>query len=145
MADLTLTPDVTYALVDGMGALDHPQYFWWKNVTSDRVWDDGDGVPANWKLTVAALDPMDPDGPWLHPDRTVDLTHQAVMKAVAGILSGLFSGPDGLPERCAPVGTGLIDLCWKLVADSENGYLSWDAASSDELIQVIMYGGVAFA
>lgn len=55
------------------------------------------------------------------------------MRALNGIRSGKFK-----------VTRATLDCAWKLVSDPEYGDLSWDGESSDELLQVIVYGRSVF-
>ncbi|AXH66450.1 hypothetical protein SEA_SATIS_301 [Streptomyces phage Satis] len=137
--------EVTYSLIDGTGALGEPQYFWWKDVTAEHT-DPGDGtVPKDWRLRITSVNPEDPedeDESGKFPPFVTEIDHAKVVEAVSGILKGRFTDPDKLPEKRTAVAGGTVDHCRKLVDDPEYGYLAWDAWVSDELLQVIVYGGV---
>jgi hypothetical protein len=139
--------EVTNALVDGMGALGEPQYFWWKDVTNEHA-DSGDGsVPKDWRMRITSLNPGDPDDvdeSGKFPPVVTEITHEKVVEAVGGILKGRFTDPDKMPEGVKPVSGTTVDHCNKLIDEPEYGYLSWDAWISDELLQVIVYGGIVW-
>lgn len=139
-------PQVTYDLVD-MGALTEPQYFWWEDVAVEHLPLSDGTVPADWRLRVQSANPHDPTGGNegnRFPPVGTEIRHEAVVKALDGILAGKFSDDDALDSRVHAVSPTTVDRCQKLVDDPEHGYLAWDAWVCDELLQVIVYGGIAF-
>lgn len=97
----------------------------------------GDGtVPPDWCLKVTAVNPHDPtcgDREEEFPPVVARIRHRDVVRALNGIRSGKFK-----------VTRATLDCAWKLVSDPEYGDLSWDGESSDELLQVIVYGRSVF-
>lgn len=139
------SPQITHALVGEMGALGDPQYFWWKDVTVEHLGSDDGVAPKDWRLRVVSLNPDDPDygdGTGKFPPFETEITHEVVAEAVTGILAGKFSDSDKLPEERNAVNVATVNRCRELVDDPENGYLSWDPWVADELLQVIVYGGI---
>lgn len=140
-------PQITHSLIDGMGALAEPQYFWWEDVVADHSLHGDETVPADWMLRVQSANPHDPNGGNegnKFPPFGTEIRHETVVKALDGILAGKFSDDGTLASHVHAVSPTTVEHCQKLVDDPEYGYLSWDAWVSDELLQVIVYGGIAF-
>jgi hypothetical protein len=143
-------PQMTYNVVD-MGALTEPQYFWWKDSSFEQdppLGTTSETKPLkDWCLRVTAVNPEDPDDEdetGKFPPIVTDIRHETVVKAIDGILAGAFSDKGRLPAGTMPVDESTVECCQKLVDDPEYGDLSWDPWVCDELLQVIVYGGIVF-
>ena len=139
-------PQITHSLID-VGTLTEPQYFWWEGVVAEHAPLSDEVVPADWLLRVQSANPHDPNGGNegnRFPPFGTEIRHETVVKALDGILAGRFSSDDALASHVRAVSPITMECCRKLVDDPEYGHLSWDAWVSDELLQVIIYGGIAF-
>ena len=145
---------LTHDLADVTGVLGESQYWWWISAEYDPM---GDSVPADWSYKVIALDPdrlddEDSDGLPFTVECTV--THAKVVNTLDMILSGFYDAREGenrknvrnenLPKGTTPVGAWTKECAQSVVKDPEHGHLTWDAWASDELLQLMTYGGIVF-
>lgn len=152
MGDYRTDHEVTKAVTDG--AMGNPQYWWWKDCT------DTSAPGTGWSFTFTAVNPEDYDeeDPEKYPAVEFELDHQKTADLIGRVLAGAFSDPSELPQGTFPEGTPkaqlpprtvfvsetTVNLCQRLAEDPENGYLSWDDWSVDELLQLAAYGGIVF-
>jgi hypothetical protein len=112
----TATPQDTFNHTIGAGAL---SYGWWLNT---RV--TGEDSP-DWTATITADDGND-------GEVTVTIRHQTVLTAARAVLASR-------PEYASDA---LVRECGHLIFDA--GETDFDAASSDELLQVMVLGKIIY-
>jgi len=123
----TATPQDTCDHMMGAGAL---SFSWWRYATVAGVGAAGDVLGDGWTATVRCEDPDDG-----RKSVTRQFGHADVIKAARKVVK---AGRPGIPGTTRE----MFDQCKHLVFSAD--YADFDACTSDELLQVIVLGKVAF-
>lgn len=130
------------------GVMD-PQYFWWRDLLPQHKAASDGTVPSYWGYRLIADIPSgpeddEPDEDAATPTAEVEIWHTTVVEVMEKILAGDFSDESKLPEGRGPVSEGTVAACERLRDDPEYGSTAFDHWISDEILQVIAYGGIVW-
>jgi hypothetical protein len=120
------------------------QYFWWQKLIPMHAKASNGTVPSYWSYRLTALNPEDEDVNGDMRPKDLEIFHLTAVEAIEGILDGDFSDESALPEGCGPVDDRTVRACEELRDDPEHGSTEFDHWISDEVLQVIAYGGIVF-
>lgn len=133
-----------HAAIFDTGAVGDAKHFWWEDLTPMHPVASDGTVPSYWGYRLTATHPDDVAGEGDMPPVEVEIYQATVAKAMDGILDGRFGEGAQLPEGCKPVSEATVEVCEKLRDDPENGSFVFDSWTADEVLQVVVYGGIVF-
>lgn len=133
-----------HAAIFDTGAVGDARHFWWQELTPMHPVNSDGTVPSYWGYRLSATHPDAADGEEDAPLIEVEIYQTTAVKAVEGTLAGRFGEGVPLPENLTPVNDATVEACEKLRDDPENGSVAFDSWTADEVIQVIVYGGIVY-
>lgn len=95
-------------------------------------------VPGYWGYRLAGRNPLDPDAASVE----VEVWASTIRETVERIAAGQYS-EDGRGD-VDPVGLGTVQACRAYLDDPEAGAELFTRDTADEVLQALVYGGIAF-